>query len=499
MITVIGSAAITAYLSFRLFRQASGTLSLGKINVISYVYYLSLLQVFIGAVLVNLGYDKHYTLDYLAYRTDAIEDATMAAYLMMIGLPFVMLTVYKILRFDPAKQYEDFLKKDIVERHNDLLFWFLLIVSVIQCALLGLMIIKIGYIPAMKIVFSDSSLNYGLERQRIEAIQLFGISYIKNLLIIFGIPIVSYITFAFAVANREIKWIVLAVVMFIASGVTQTYDFSKSPMVFHLFVFMLMIIYFRKGIKNIVMVVFGGAMGAILVVMYKATGFSTGLDSLYNGIFGRILFTQFGVLSYHLEYFGKIGNFLYGRSLSPTILSLLGQDPSTHVRSGKIIMGFYGHRSVYDGTAGVMNTNFIGEAYANFGWAGLVFSIVWVGLVISLLFFMIIKIKKTPATIAFLAVMTKSIGAMTQGGFADFIYSFSIIVTIVGFLIIIYFSDIMGLFTGKRRKDKVAAKPQGVFDEKDTVQLASATDSIEIPVEKGEPVSPAMEDTVKNE
>ena len=266
----------------------------------------------------------------------------------------------------------------------------------------------------------------------------------------------------FGVANREIKWIVLAVVMFIASGVTQTYDFSKSPMVFHLFVFMLMIIYFRKGIKNIVMVAFGGAMGAILVVMYKATGFSTGLDSLYNGIFGRILFTQFGVLSYHLEYFGKIGNFLYGRSLSPTILSLLGQDPSTHVRSGKIIMGFYGHRSVYDGTAGVMNTNFIGEAYANFGWAGLVFSIVWVGLVISLLFFMIIKIKKTPATIAFLAVMTKSIGAMTQGGFADFIYSFSIIVTIVGFLIIIYFSDITVLFTKKRKKATIAAASAGV-------------------------------------
>jgi hypothetical protein len=108
-----------------------------------------------------------------------------------------------------------------------------------------------------------------------------------------------------------------------------------------------------------------------------------------------------------------------------------------------------------------MNTNFIGEAYANFGWAGLVFSIVWVGLVISLLFFMIIKIKKTPATIAFLAVMTKSIGAMTQGGFFDFIYSFSTIVTIVGFLIIIYFSDITGLLTGKRKKTKIAAAAAG--------------------------------------
>ena len=483
MVAIIGSAAITAYLSYRMFRQASGTLSLGKINIISYVYYLSLLQVFIGAVLVNLGYDKHYTLDYIAFRTDAIEDATMAAYLMMIGLPFVMVTVYKLLRFNPQEQYEKFLQRDIVEKHNDLLFWLLLIVSIIQCALLGLMILKIGYIPAMKIAFPDSALNYGLERQRIEAIQLFGISYIKNLVIIFGIPIVSYITFAFAVANRELKWIALAFVMFIASGITNTYDFSKSPMIFHLFVFMLMIIYFRKGIRNIVMIGFGGAMAAILVVMYRATGFTTGLNSLYNGIFGRILFTQFGVLAYHMEYFGKIGNFLCGRSLSPTILRLIGQDPSTHVRSGKLIMGFYGHRSVYDGTAGVMNTNFVGEAYANFGWAGLVFSIVWVGLVISLLFFMIIKIKKTPATIAFLAIMTKTIGAMSQGGFADFIYSFSVIITILGFLFIIYFSNIVGIFTGKKRKAEVPAAALGGAGEIGAEPVISEIDVVEeIPV-----------------
>ena len=127
-------------------------------------------------------------------------------------------------------------------------------------------ILKIGYIPAMKIVFSDSGLNYALERQRIEDIQLFGISYIKNLVIIFGIPIVSYITFAFAWASKEFKWIALALVMFIASGITQTYDFSKSPMVFHLFVFMLIIIYFRKSVKNVVMVGFGLAMAAILIV-----------------------------------------------------------------------------------------------------------------------------------------------------------------------------------------------------------------------------------------
>jgi len=201
-------------------------------------------------------------------------------------------------------------------------------------------------------------------------------------------------------------------------------------------VFMLMIIYFRKGVKNVVMIGFGLAMAAILIVMYRATGFDSSLANIYGGITGRTIFTQFGVLAYHMEYFG---------------------------------------------------------------WAGVVFSIVWVGLVISMLFYLIVKIKKTPATIAFLAVMTKTMGAMSQGGFFDFIYSFSTIVTILGFLFIIYFSNIMGLFTGKRKKEKVAAEPRGSFDEQGPVQLASAPGAVEIPMETGENISPIIEDTVKNE
>ena len=111
-------------------------------------------------------------------------------------------------------------------------------------------------------------------------------------------------------------------------------------------------------------------------------------------------------------------------------------------------MDFYGSDRVYEGTAGVMNAAFIGEAYANWGWIGVFGSIIWVGFIIALLFIVIMKIKKTPATLAFLAVMTQMIGSMTQGGFVEFVYSSSLLLTIIGFLIIIYLNEIVKIFTG---------------------------------------------------
>ena len=62
--------------------------------------------------------------------------------------------------------------------------------------------------------------------------------------------------------------------------------------------------------------------------------------------------------------------FLGGRSFTPTILRLIGMNSSDYLRSAKLTMAFYGSEKVYDGSAGVMNALFAGEAYANwsFGW-----------------------------------------------------------------------------------------------------------------------------------
>ena len=87
-------------------------------------------------------------------------------------------------------------------------------------------------------------------------------------------------------------------------------------------------------------------------------------------------------------------------------------------------MDFYGAEKVYDGTGGVMNALFIGEAYANFGYLGMVLSIVYMGVLIGLLFWVFTKLEKTPYNVAICAMLTGKLALATQGGFTDFIYNF---------------------------------------------------------------------------
>ena len=177
-------------------------------------------------------------------------------------------------------------------------------------------------------------------------------------------------------------------------------------------------------------------MGSVLIASYFATGFTGTLLDIYNGPFGRTLFTEVGTLSYCFDLFPNVFGFLGGRSFTPTILKLLGMNSAEHLRSAKLTMAFYGSEKVYDGTAGVMNTLFVGEAYANWGYLGVFLSIVWVAFIITLLMILILKLKKTPGSIALLAFLTVQIGSMLEGGFCDFVYSFNLLLTILIMVVI---------------------------------------------------------------
>ena len=444
MIFTIFLMTFVSFISFKLFKYSSGTLAVGKINLISYVYYLCIVQVFAGTVLVNLGYNEHYTLKKLVFFNASIWSATIAVCSMMIILPTVLVCFFKLIKFDPKIQYENFLHSPIENKmeENQCLFIFTCCIGIIQIGALAVLLFKIGYIPLVKLFFHGNGFELDIERQHNASINIMGVDYIKSLIILLGIPIVSYITMAYAVATRERKWIMLAGLYFIAAIIVKTYDFSKSPLVFHLFVYVLIYIYYKGGIKNKFLIGFGLAMTAILIVYYRLFGYQGSFFDLYNGILGRTFFTQFGTLCYHFDLFPSSVSYLAGRSLYPSVLNILGMDPEQHVRSAKMVMDFYGSEHVYDGTAGVMNACFLGEAYANWGWIGVITSILWVGIIIGILFILLMKVKKNPATLAFCAVITQMVGNMTQGGFVEFIYSSSLVIVIVGFLIIIYLHEL---------------------------------------------------------
>lgn len=198
------------------------------------------------------------------------------------------------------------------------------------------------------------------------------------------------------------------------------------------------------------------SMGAILVVMYKLTGYQGPFLDIYNGILGRTFFSQVGTLAYHFDLFSNVFKPLQGRSLSPIILSLIGLEPNQSLRSAKLVMDFYGSNNVAEGKAGVMNACFLGEAFANWGVGGAIFSIFYVGVFLALITMFVFKLKKTPVTVAMFAILIQYIGNMSQGGFVDFIYNITIVIIIVGCITLIYFDRIIngvrGIFINKIRK-----------------------------------------------
>lgn len=165
------------------------------------------------------------------------------------------------------------------------------------------------------------------------------------------VPLLSYVAFAYMLKTKKIKWTIITIALFISSVIIKTYKFEKSSVVFYFAAFIIMLIYYKGGIKMIYMIISVAFMAVIIVAFYFHTGFSGSLFDIYNGPLGRTLFTQVGTLAYCFDLFPTVFGFLGGRSFTPTILRLIGMNSSDYLRSAKLTMAFYGSEKVYDGSA----------------------------------------------------------------------------------------------------------------------------------------------------
>lgn len=429
-IGILGVILFCALLSTVLFKKAAGTLALGKLNMISYVYYLFMAQTFVGITLIKLGFDKHYSLSALLSRESSIQSAFVCIMLVSILLPTVLIVLQRIMKTNVKERYENYLRERIEVKNAKSIFYFVLLVTFFAAIILGAYLLKIGYIPALRLIRAPEGFEFAKERIRISGLYVIS-PYISNIVLRIFIPIFAYIAFAYLLATKKKCWFVLASMLLGMSGIVYTNSFAKTPLVFHVLSYVLIVVYTCGGIKNFVMFLCGGIGAVFISLMYLLTGYEGTLFDLYNGPIGRTLFTQVGTLTYVFDLFPNVFPFLGGRSLTPTVLRLLGEDPDSHLRSARLVMAYFGSHHVYDGIAGVMNTVFFGEAYANYGYAGIVISVIVVACVITFFFMLILKLRKTPIMLAFAATMTVKIGSVSQGGFVDFIYNVDWIITLL--------------------------------------------------------------------
>lgn len=427
-------SVITLVISYKLFEKNAGTMSLTELNLISFNYYFQLIfQTFIGVNIVILGLDNHYMLNKIT-DVGIKQSAYWSVILILLLMPLSMLVISKWSKFDAAAEWKAFTSKQIedlkgVSKRSE--FLTLSLFTVVSWSAILYTFIVIGTVPLIEMMFTTPE--HGSRLRIIASREFEGNVYIRNILGLALTPILTYIAYAYAFKTKELKWRVLFALLAVGSLLMLSYDGSKAKTAFFILSFVFLHVILKGSISIRKMALFIAPVAILLMAFYIFIfEYKASFLDINSGPLGRMLLGQVSGLYFHLSYFPEKYGFLGLHGFSSIISDFLGLDG---VRSARIVMETVNPTGVSKGTAGVMNTIFIGEAYAAIGWIGIVLAIILVGVVIQAIYIFFVRAPKTPLHIAMLTYLTYSLPL--TGGFYDFIYN-PTIVSVVIILLAIY-------------------------------------------------------------
>lgn len=431
-------AIICTYISARLFHKASGTISLHSPNMMSIIFYFYLfLGNVIGAVLIVNNIDEHYIIGKLSSDIYRVYGFWIVMYTIM-GFPFGQLLANKFLKKGKMSLiYEAYLNKPLTDEHIGrkriktalIILSFFCVLGVIYT------LVTIGGSPLSRLMSSEYM---DMVLMRAEAKRNFaGNEYLRN---IFGVqltPIMSYVAYGYWKCHNSRFNKMWMITMIIFSVLILTYDLEKSPLLWYGIGFLLYKVYMGYKLSTRTLLIVGGTMLCIVISIYVflMEYDSTALFIFNQGFIGRLTLTSTAGLYISLDIFPRINPHLGFSSFSRWI-SLLFDLPYVE-RSARWIMEYTNPGAVDAGIAGVVNSLFVSEAWANWGLIGVIFSPIYVGFVIQCFYSFLLTHKKTPF---FLALMVQySVICGVNGGVNDYIYNASTIIMILVYLFVYNF------------------------------------------------------------
>lgn len=415
--------------SFFLFKKVNGTMSITDLNLISFnFYYQLILQIFIGTNIVILGLDDHYMMRRIT-SFSLKQDVYFSVLFVLIMLPLTMYFITLIFKFNAKEEWQKYKDREIrsINHNNDKsAFITLILFTAVSFASIIYTFISIGTIPIIS-MFSNVSPDE-VNRLRIVASKEFsGNVYVRNILGLSMTPILSYIAYTFTLKSKFKGWKILFLILFILSLAILTYNTAKAPVLMYILSFIFLRVLIKGAVKIKILILVGAIVSSLLIVFYMFFGGgNTNFLSINTGPVGRILLSQLASLYFHFHYFPEFFPFLEGRSMPGIIMELLGLES---VRTSRMIMELVNPIGVRQGTAGVMNTLFTAEAYANFGLLGILGGTIYVGIYIQLVYIYFMRTVKNPLTIALLTYLTYNLPL--TGGFFDFVYNPGLIILII--------------------------------------------------------------------
>jgi oligosaccharide repeat unit polymerase len=384
-------------LSYFLFFKAAGSLSLTRLNMISWIFYFELLiQYFMSSLFVIYQIDDHYLISKVD-DSRAREFGYWAIMYTMLMFPLGMYLATRIWDMNPKEMFNKYTQNTLSPLYSfkdSFLRFPLYLLSGVSVFAVFYTFYYMKEIPLFNMISGSSAIDLALARE--DAGRGFqGNFFIRN---VFGItltPILSYIALSYYRLTRNKFDLLWFTVMFVFSVFIVTYNISKAPVVLYLLGFLFFRVLEKGKISKLLLI--GGTVGVIgLLIAFYSFLSDTELELLFGlryGIPGRIFFSQSAAVYLTFDTFPHIQPFL-GISSFSDLLTHFGIETSE--RSSRILMERYFSNRVEQGTAGVLNTLFIAEAFANFGWLGLIFAPGYVGFLIQTLYIFFLKMPKTP-------------------------------------------------------------------------------------------------------
>ncbi|MBS4190234.1 oligosaccharide repeat unit polymerase [Bacillus sp. FJAT-49705] len=446
---------IVSILSIMLFKRVSGSLALTKPNLVSLVFYYSLfVSSYIGSLLIVLDIDHYYMINKLDHESSRYIGFAAVSFVMVV-LPLTMLGVSKLANFNAKREFADYLKKPVANTFNQKNEFYLLFlgISIISMLAVAYTLLKTNQVPLFELLKGNFD---ELGKLRIDAARNFnGNVLIRNIFAIALTPLLSLIAYVYTVKTKQLKWFFLFLALFGSAILISIYDLSKSPIFFYIIMFIFVRIYIGKTVLTRGKIIALSAIGAVAIVfMYVFIQGVKDIDaflSYSSGPIGRIILAQIAPTFLHFDIFGDSIPFLHGSSL-PSIIT--GWFDVEQVRSARLVMANVFPNRIADGTGGVLNTLFIAEAYANFGYLGVIFGTIYVGIFVQLLYIIFIRLPKNPIFLCLFIYFSINIPRTLVGGFADFLFNpiwLFITCLFAGMLLFIRFRLDLSAYFSKRK------------------------------------------------
>jgi oligosaccharide repeat unit polymerase len=343
---------------------------------------------------------------------------TMYSILIM---PFGMIMLNRLFKVKGRKLFDTYLKAPIeivgsVDRNK----MVLVVLTIFAVSVLAYILLNTKNIPLYTLLVEGDSNQANIDR--ITSRRNFGgIIYIKNLLGLIMIPVVSYYSYILMRKYKGLFYIVIFGINLLVALILVSHDVQKAPIAFFILGFAILEVFIGGGISKKKFLTFVILPVVAILIGYSLTtehGIADQLFRTNSGFYGRTFLIGYFGFPLSLELFPDIITLeTYGVGIPSFIIDKTNMNA---IESARLIKMYVHPDTVNAGTGNLYSGFYMGEAWANYGYVGLVIAPLVVGFVVQSVHLFLLKSAKEPWLLAFYVALT--VKWVVGSGFVNFLF-----------------------------------------------------------------------------